>query len=178
MEPAENKTFLLQPNTNTAGFLASGEEDAEDLFIDAKSRFLNINHWQSYFGENAPIFQLTDHHGHPVRHLARKGDFFSISDETASEWLKISALVYDDFPDQNMESLLLNAHVSASPVEITASGNDTLHTLFTFRLVREGKQLWMFFESEKHVATGYGRLMEKQDWSRWARHVLDFSDIL
>jgi hypothetical protein len=175
MEPIENKTL---PQANTAGFLAPNEEDAEDLFIDAKSRFLDINHWQQYFSENAPAFHLADHHGNAVKHLARKGDFFSVSDGVHTEWLKVSALVYDDFPDQNMESLLLNAHITASPAEIAANRNDNLHTLFIFRLVREGRQLWMFVENEKHDSTGHGILMNSLNWNSWAKHVLDFSDVL
>lgn len=76
-------------------------EDAEDLFIVAKERLLDINDWHS-----GNRFILTDSHQHKVQRNAHKGDFITKSG-TPTERYIINKIQYDDYPDINGESITM-----------------------------------------------------------------------
>jgi hypothetical protein len=76
-------------------------EDAEDLFIVAKERLLDINDWHS-----ANRFILTDAHQHKVQRNAHKGDFITKSSFPNEKYI-INKIQYDDYPDIAGESITI-----------------------------------------------------------------------
>jgi hypothetical protein len=76
-------------------------DDAEDLFIVAKERMLDINDWQSEY-----CFTLTDSHKQKMQRNAHTGDFIK-KDTTPEEWYIINKIQYDDYPDIAGESITL-----------------------------------------------------------------------
>ncbi len=95
-------------------------EDAEDLFVDAKDRMLDINHWNKFSNVDSGSFRLTDHNGHEVFRHARRGDhvFTGSPAEVESgsvDWLYVSALEYDDYPDENKETFAIKLQPSPKP---------------------------------------------------------------
>ena len=75
-------------------------EDAEDLFILAKDRLLDVNDWNEGNGN----YTLTDSHKHKLHRNAHTGDFIKAGEE---QWLVINKIQYDDYPDVNGESITL-----------------------------------------------------------------------
>jgi hypothetical protein len=57
---------------------ALDENDARKLFIVARNRLVDINHWDAYCGLVTATFRLTDQHGNEVNRTAEKGDYFRI----------------------------------------------------------------------------------------------------
>lgn len=76
-------------------------EDAEDLFVLAKDRLLDINDWQAKNN-----YTLTDSHKHKVHRNVHTGDFIRI-DSNPEEWLIVNKIQYDDYPDIAGESITL-----------------------------------------------------------------------
>lgn len=83
-------------------------EDAEDSFVDAKERLLDVNNWHKYTDTAGIHFRLTDGHSRPVKRRARKGDHIWISVAGQKDCcVVIEALEYDDYPDLGMESFTM-----------------------------------------------------------------------
>ena len=101
-------------------------EYAEDWFIDAKERLLDVNKWSKYSSLANVNFSLADHHGKALSRHARKGDFISInilrqdSREDKSCWIAIEAIEYDDYPDIDMETFAMFIRPSLEPRQIKA----------------------------------------------------------
>lgn len=100
------------------------QDDAEDMFVIAKNRLLNVNQWQQYGGEGSASFKLTDNKGNPVTRTAHKGDHIKINipgpdSSEGNDWVVIEAIQYDDYPDTNMEILAIRVRTCAKP------GHDT-----------------------------------------------------
>jgi len=127
-------------------------EDAEDFFVDAKERLLDVNNWKRYSSPGNPEFMLTDHHGHTLKRRARKGDHIRIDSEGLEHspgggfsWVVIEAIEYDDYPDESIETFAIRLRPSASPLP----GNKTGPGYFfneeatsTFVIERNGKNLY------------------------------------
>jgi len=98
-------------------------EEAEDSFVDAKERLMDVNNWNKYSGIDGLEFRLSDHHGKTVSRHARKGDHIRIEvsatgQEGRSEdmdWVAIEAIEYDDYPDQGMETFGMRLHTCMNP---------------------------------------------------------------
>jgi len=86
-------------------------EDAEDMFVIAKERMLDINNWQRFFTGSFPAFQITDNSGHELKRHLHSGDFvrvnFNKDQKKSGIVLNAEAIVYDDFPDLNRESFAM-----------------------------------------------------------------------
>ena len=54
------------------------EADAKALFVRAKERLQDVNHWKDIAGTISATFQLIDADGKEVRRKAEKGDYFKI----------------------------------------------------------------------------------------------------
>ena len=54
-------------------------EDAEELFVIAKDRLLDINEWHEITTSIKTRFQLVDKRGHPLQRHVHKGDFIVIN---------------------------------------------------------------------------------------------------
>ncbi|OSZ78422.1 hypothetical protein CAP35_09245 [Chitinophagaceae bacterium IBVUCB1] len=76
-------------------------EDAEDLFVVAKERLLDVSDWR-----DGHTYQLTDGHKRKAHRNAHTGDFVRIAG-AADTWVYISKIQYDDYPDIGGESITL-----------------------------------------------------------------------
>lgn len=76
-------------------------DDAEDLFIVAKERLLDVNDWHSEYE-----FALTDSHKHKVHRNAHMGDFIKKGAQP-EQWYVINKIQYDDYPDIAGESITI-----------------------------------------------------------------------
>ncbi|MCD6011329.1 MAG: hypothetical protein K0Q79_1191 [Flavipsychrobacter sp.] len=89
-------------------------EDAEDSFVDAKERMLDVNHWNRYCNQQGVFFSLTDSHSRLVSRRAHKGDHIKINaPEMAESCVVIDAIEYDDYPDLDMETFTMRLHPCA-----------------------------------------------------------------
>ncbi len=90
-------------------------EDAEDLFLIAKDRLLDINEWNNLLSNKAYSVSLTDTKGQKAHRNARMYDLIKISDTNSpspEKWVQISHIQYDNFPDINSESISLLLELS------------------------------------------------------------------
>jgi hypothetical protein len=83
-------------------------EDAEDGFVDAKERLLDVRNWKRYCSTAGVEFLLRDSHGKEVHRKAHRGDHIKISvPGAAAQCMVIDAIEYDDYPDLGMEAFTL-----------------------------------------------------------------------
>lgn len=86
-------------------------EDAEDTFVDAKERMLDVNHWNRYSDIAGASFALSDSHNRSVSRRAHKGDHVTMMIPGKDDYcVVIDAIEYDDYPDLGMESFTLRLH--------------------------------------------------------------------
>jgi len=116
-------------------------EDAEDMFVGAKERLLDINNWKKYTPSLTGEFQLTDGHGKELHRKAHKGDHVRISASSAiTGWMIVEGIEYDDYPDADIETFTLHLNTSSSP----ASGTDDVHNAAPITVLVERRQ-WKLF---------------------------------
>ena len=122
-------------------------EDAADWFVDAKERLLDVNHWSRYSANSEIQFSLSDHHGHPVRRKARRGDHICIDNVHPDglpgmgyDWAIIEAIEYDDYPDEDTETFAIRVRPAANPNEMPA-GENIQEATSTFVIERRHSQL-------------------------------------
>lgn len=139
---------------------AEDEEDAEDMFLIAKDRLLDINNWKEHSTKPSAVFQLTDSHGKEVSRKAHMGDYLKIDipgpgPKTGDgyDWVKIEELVYDDYPDEHIESIGMRVRPVASPV---SPSEDTAHffdenATSTFIIERRNKKLIAAYHGRNEV---------------------------
>lgn len=125
--------------------LAENNDDANDWFVDAKDRMLNVNNWSKYAGIADARFMLRDNQGKEVRRNAHKGDHIRIDLAGAEpakdfDWVAIEAIVYDDYPDQDMESFAIRVRPIANSQSVTTGSTDNGATS-TFVIERMGRKL-------------------------------------
>ena len=138
-------------------FTAESVDDAEEFFIIAKDRLLDVNKWDKTADSASATFCLTDHQGRELHRKAHKDDYIRINipgpgAETGGgyDWVRIEAIVYDDYPDENSESIVMQVRPAQSPVD----GHPSVAHFFTdeatstFDIERHGKML---------IARYYGR---------------------
>lgn len=90
-------------------------EDAEDLFVLAKDRLLDISDWN-----DGQTYVLTDGHKQKAHRNAHSGDFIKIEGQK-EEWIVINKIQYDDYPDINGETITLFMS--------TNSDTESMHTI-------------------------------------------------
>ena len=109
-----NNQLILTANKFNPGlfmeqsFSTKTVEDAEDSFVDAKERLLDVNHWGRYCSAPGVTFGLSDGHNRPVSRRARSGDHLTLNIPGSEVCcLIIESLEYDDYPDLSMETFTL-----------------------------------------------------------------------
>jgi hypothetical protein len=95
-------------------------DDAEDIFLLAKERLLDVNDWNVI-----NRFILTDSHKHKVHRNVHAGDFIMRSND-ANEWYVVNKIQYDDYPDIAGESLTIFLSNANNP--------ETLHSIAVNRV--------------------------------------------
>ncbi len=82
-------------------------EDAEDGFVDAKERLLDVNNWSMYTGPDIH-FELADAHDKLLNRKAHKGDFIKMeAPDVAPAVVGVEAIEYDDYPDEGRETFAI-----------------------------------------------------------------------
>ena len=117
--------------------------DAEDWFVDAKERLLDVNHWQKYSDIRGLDFKLTDSHGKVLNRKAHKGDHIRIevrADATGFDWVGIEAIEYDDYPDIDMETFAMRVRQGEHPAN-KKEGHIVNDATTTMVIERRGKTL-------------------------------------
>lgn len=163
-------------------------EDAEDFFVDAKERLLDVNNWKRYGGAGMPEFSLSDHHGYALKRRAHKGDYIKITpfnnpdfDADALIWVAIEAIEYDDYPDLNAESFAIRVRQSMPPVynsnrslDIHANQSATS----TLVIERTGKKLAANYHSRNDMAEmAVGMYVDEQSIKSNTSTWLGISDV-
>ena len=116
-------------------------EDAEDMFVDAKERLLDINNWRKYTPTLTGEFQLIDANGKELHRKAHKGDHVRISASGAvTGWMIIEGIEYDDYPDADIETFTLHLNTSAAPAQNTTD----VHNAAAITVLVERRQ-WKLF---------------------------------
>ncbi len=101
-------------------------ETAEVAFLEAKTRLLRPGTWHDAAGALSARFSLHDAGGKPLSRDLRTGDVLRISipgpghaadgeDGDEDDWVRVEAVVYDDFPDEDREAFALTLRPTASP---------------------------------------------------------------
>ena len=118
-------------------------EDAEDWFVDAKERLLDVNNWKKYSAGISMDFKLTDIHGKVLNRKAHNHDHIRIDMPAQAggfDWVAIEALEYDDYPDMDIETFAMRVRPGNDPAnkqDSTAIGDATS----TIVIERIGKKL-------------------------------------
>ena len=118
-------------------------EDAEDWFVDAKERLLDINNWRKYSKITTMDFHLTDSHSKLLHRKAHNGDHIRIdiqSQGTGFDWVAIEALEYDDYPDIDMETFAMRVRPAEDPAN-KLDGYQHNNATSTIVIERRGKRL-------------------------------------
>ena len=99
-------------------------EDAEDMFVIAKERLLNVNDWHIVSESVDSKFQIVDAEGQPIQRHVHKDDIISIDIPGPSsvqghgkDWVKAEAIEYDDYPDEQREVMALRLRPIPNPLE-------------------------------------------------------------
>lgn len=106
-------------------------EDAEDMFVIAKERLLDINRWHEVTTSLPVKFRITDRQGHSLNRHVHKGDYIFIDTPgpgnkagEGHDWVFVEALTYDDYPDEHRESIALRLRPVSAP---NSSGEEVAH---------------------------------------------------
>lgn len=98
-------------------------DDAEDLFVIAKERLLDVNEWHKAAGALSAVFTVTDRTGKELHRHAHKGDQIKIkipgpgnAEGEGYDWVTVEHIRYDDYPDESAERLMLELKPSPSPL--------------------------------------------------------------
>ncbi len=128
--------------------VTESKDDAENWFVEAKDRLLDVNSWKKYSSELSVDFKLMDNHGKGVNRHAKTNDFIRIAIPGPSagagfDWVRIEAIEYDDYEDEDIETIAMLVRSSKMPT----GNNEGTAPLFddnvtsTFVLKRRGKRL-------------------------------------
>ena len=141
-------------------YSAESPEDAEELFIVAKDRLLDVNNWNRTAVAVSAVFELADHHGNHLNRKAHKGDYIKIDlpapgSKTGDgyDWVVIEQIAYDDYPDEHTESILMQVRPAPAPT----NGNEDVAHFFkadatsSFIIERHGKLLMAHYYGRNEV---------------------------
>lgn len=134
-------------------------DDADDLFVLAKERLLDINNWHKLSGGLSAEFILTDNHGKEAHRPAHTGDYIKIKipgpgNETGDgyDWVHIEKILYDDYPDANGEAMSMQVRPAPSPLH----KEETAHffkedATSTFNIERHGRIVLVHYHGRNEV---------------------------
>ena len=143
-------------------------EDAEDLFVDAKEKLLDVNNWRRYSGITGIDFRLTDGHSRPVKRKAHRGDHIKINfpeqGSAADEHccVVIVALEYDDYPDLDMETFTLRVRRCETMNKHEDDG-DFDEAESSLIVERRNKKIYATYHSRTEPVNG----ADKNDTTNW-----------
>jgi hypothetical protein len=153
------------------GFVADMIEEAEDWFVDAKEKLLDVNNWERYCPGVMAAFRLADSHGNPIRRRAHRGDYI-ISDNAnngAITWLAIDAIAYDDYPDITMETFTMHLRSGSGPLHRQNNGHADSYPAAVILIERRGKKLSCFCLTDEDAFAG----LQDEQWRRVVRGLVE-----
>lgn len=127
-------------------------DDAEDDFVLAKEKLLDINNWGKHTAAFQLGFTLTDHNGKHVHRHAHKGDYIKVQSQTDNsivDWAYIEAIEYDDYPDVDVETIAMRLHPGMNPLD----KNDNKMATHIYVIERHDKTLYITYHSRNNEAT-------------------------
>ena len=138
----------LLPNDTEHTVHTESSEDAEDWFVEAKQKLLDVNNWQNYFSDSGVNFTITDARGNILKRQARSADHVRIELpnvhlDSGFDWIVVESIEYDDYPDQNTELLTIRLLPAESPLSKSFINFPIDNHVFgaTFILERRGAHL-------------------------------------
>jgi hypothetical protein len=174
-----NKQHYLVPQQNegfekdiTHAVTAKTIEDAEDWFVDAKERLLDINNWEKYAPFLSIEFRLSDGQGKGLKRSARRHDHIridipgSVSNTPGGfDWATIEAIEYDDYPDDGMETFALRIRPSEHPeYKIEGLMQQPLNEASsTFVIGRQGKNVFVTYHGRNELVYGMAMAGDHDD---------------
>ena len=102
---------------------ALDDNDARKLFMIARNRLVDVNHWHEYAGPVTSTFRLTDPNGIEVNRTAEKGDHFKIDlpapgpAENGFDWVRVEAIEDHSSPDGPGEIFAMRVRPVPDPTE-------------------------------------------------------------
>jgi hypothetical protein len=129
---------------------ATDEDDARKLFVIARNRLLDVNHWHDLAGALSAKFILTDHEGSNVSRTAEINDHFKIdlpapgpAESHGYDWVVIEAIDEKSDSTGPEESIALRVRPTSDPKE---KGENVAHffkdaATSTFVVERKGKEV-------------------------------------
>src|SRR4051812_37778867 len=94
-------------------------DDADEMFVVAKDRLLDINNWHKIAEVFGGICTLIDHHGRELQRKAHWHDYIKIKTESGQndKWLYIDTVEYHDYPDDNLEGMTMSLSSAMPPLD-------------------------------------------------------------
>jgi len=133
--------------------IADTIEYAEDSFVDAKERLLDVKNWKRYCAQPGVNFILKDSHGREVNRRAHKGDHINIQMPGAEHrCCVIEALEYDDYPDLHMETFTMRIRPCAHSVNNEEYDDEHLAEAAII-IERRNKQVFAIFYTRNMAVT-------------------------
>jgi hypothetical protein len=152
-----------------ADIVAHDTDEADELFVLAKDRLLNLNNWKETSASASATFQLTDKQGNELSRPAHTGDYIRIKIPAPGtdagdgyDWVHIEAIEYDDYPDEEMETIAMRVRPASAPV----NSNDATAHFFTaeatstFVIERRGRHLIAHYYGRNEKANTESKLLD------------------
>lgn len=102
---------------------AADDNDAKQLFMIARNRLMDVNHWSEYSRPVTATFRLTDASGNELNRTAEKGDYFKIDlpgpgskEGDGFDWVKIETIEEQGHPDESLERIVIQVRPTPAPV--------------------------------------------------------------
>lgn len=146
-------------------------EDAEEMFVIAKERLLLVNEWDKVSEFINTKFQIVDSHGHAVHRHVHTGDYITIDipgpgsvTGEGKDWVKVEAIEYDDYPDENKEQFAMRVRPVPNP---TVSDDSVAHfftddATSTFIIERDHNMVITSYHGRNEkLNTETGKLVDK-----------------
>lgn len=136
---------------------AADENGARKLFLMARNRLVDVNHWHECAGAMSARFRLTNAHGLEVDRTAEKNDHFKINipapgpaEGSGYDWVRIEAIEDKSDSHGKVECFAMRVRPSSDPTE---KGDNVAHffkdeSTSSFVVERNGTKV---------VAAVYGR---------------------
>ncbi len=147
-------------------------EDAEDLFVDAKDRLLEVNKWAVFAGFSSLSFALADGQGHMLKRRLHRHDHIIISSpgEGTADRFTVDALEYDDYPDDDYETFAVRMHISGHDPEVSKTS--------TMVIARHGKNLSATYHgrNKSDMRDDLWHGLERAEWGMLVRGLIESVD--
>lgn len=150
-------------------------EEAEDLFVDAKNRLMDVGRWAAFATLAHVRFALADSHRQTVKRKARRADHILIdtgapgTPHEEHDAYIIDALEYDDYPDNNYETFAIRMHASDATEDNNEEGSATIV------IERSGLNVSAIYHGRnKAAANELWHGLNHADWQALVRGLIEY----